>query len=45
LRRWAESCPATFADKYALVCAEIARLDDRRDEAMDLYERSISFAH
>jgi PAS domain S-box-containing protein len=45
LRRWAESCPATFADKYALACAEIARLDDRRDEAMDLYERAIRLAN
>ncbi|HEY2210502.1 MAG TPA: serine/threonine-protein kinase PknK, partial [Bradyrhizobium sp.] len=26
LREWAENCPSTFADKHALVSAEIARL-------------------
>src|SRR5262249_48671236 len=41
LRRWAESCPATFSHKHTLVAAELARLDGRDMEAMQLYERAI----
>jgi PAS domain S-box-containing protein len=43
-QRWAESCPATFAHKHALVSAESARLEGRDIEAMQLYERSIRAA-
>ncbi len=41
LREWAESYPPTFADKYALVSAEIARLEGRDVDAMRLYEAAI----
>src|SRR6266478_4286712 len=41
LQRWAENCPATFAHKHALVAAEMARLDGRDMEAMQLYDRAI----
>jgi PAS domain S-box-containing protein len=41
LREWAESYPPTFADKYALVSAEIARVEGRDADAMRLYERAI----
>ena len=41
LREWAETYPPTFADKYALVSAEIARLEGRDVEAMRLYEQAI----
>jgi predicted ATPase len=34
LREWAETYPQTFADKHALVLAEIARLEGRDLEAM-----------
>jgi PAS domain S-box-containing protein len=41
LREWAETYPPTFADKYALVSAEIARLEGRDVDAMRLYEAAI----
>jgi PAS domain S-box-containing protein len=41
LREWAEICPRTFADKHALVSAEIARLEGRHADAMHLYEQAI----
>jgi PAS domain S-box-containing protein len=43
-QRWAESCPATFAHKHALVSAEWARLEGRDIEAMQLYEQAIGSA-
>src|SRR6266446_6857490 len=43
-QRWAESCPATFAHKHALVSAEWARLEGRDIEAMQLYEEAIRSA-
>ena len=43
-QRWAESCPATFAHKHALVSAEWARLEGRDIEAMRLYEQAIRSA-
>ncbi|MCU1336084.1 MAG: multi-sensor signal transduction multi-kinase [Bryobacterales bacterium] len=45
LREWAENYPPTFADKHALVSAEIARLDGRDLDAMRLYEQAIQSAH
>ncbi len=44
LREWAETYPPTFADKHALVSAEIARLDGRDPDAMRLYEQAIESA-
>ncbi len=44
LRDWAENCAPTFLDKHALVCAEVARVDNRDVEAMRLYEQAIRFA-
>ncbi|MEA2963180.1 MAG: hypothetical protein QOI46_3278, partial [Alphaproteobacteria bacterium] len=41
---WAKNCPATFADRAALVGAEIARLEGRALDAMDLYEQAIRSA-
>jgi PAS domain S-box-containing protein len=45
LGEWAENYPPTFADKHALVCAEIARLEGRDADAMRLYEQAIRSAH
>jgi PAS domain S-box-containing protein len=45
LREWAENYPPTFADKHALVSAEIARLEGRDADAMRLYEEAIRSAH
>src|ERR1700675_3394330 len=44
LREWAENYPPTFADKHALVSAEIARLDGRAFDAMHAYEQAIQSA-
>ena len=44
LREWAENYPPTFADKHALVSAEIARLEGRDLDAMRLYEEAIRSA-
>jgi len=44
LREWAENYAPTFADKHALVSAEIARLEGRDAEAMRLYEEAIHSA-
>jgi PAS domain S-box-containing protein len=44
LREWAENYPPTFADKHLLVSAEIARLEGRAFDAMQLYEQAIQSA-
>jgi PAS domain S-box-containing protein len=44
LQEWADTYPPTFADKYALVTAEIARLEGRDADAMRLYEQAIGSA-
>jgi PAS domain S-box-containing protein len=44
LREWAENNPPTFADKLALVSAEIARIEKRDTDAMHLYEQAIQSA-
>jgi predicted ATPase len=44
LREWTDNCPPTFGDRYALVSAEIARLEGRDPDAMRLYEQAIQAA-
>jgi len=44
LREWADNYPPTFGDKYALVSAEIARLEGRDTDAMRLYEQAVRSA-
>jgi len=44
LSEWAENYPPTFADKHALVSAEIARLEGRDLEGMRHYEQAIRLA-
>jgi PAS domain S-box-containing protein len=41
---WAENCPTTFANRAALVGAEIARLEGRALDAMRLYEEAIGLS-
>jgi PAS domain S-box-containing protein len=41
---WAENCPKNFANRAALIDAEIARLEGRELEAMRLYEEAIRLA-
>ena len=44
LRAWAAICPQNFEDRATLVGAEIARIEGRPLDAMDLYERAIASA-
>ena len=44
LRGWAANCPQNYESRAALVGAEIARIEGRPLDAMDLYERSIASA-
>ncbi|MFM0062434.1 PAS domain S-box protein [Paraburkholderia aspalathi] len=44
LRAWAENCPQNFEDRAVLVGAEIARIEGRLLDAMDLYEQAIRCA-
>jgi len=44
LRAWAVNCPENFEDRAALVGAEIARIEGRVADAMDLYEHAIRAA-
>ncbi|HUB14633.1 MAG TPA: ATP-binding protein [Acetobacteraceae bacterium] len=44
LQEWAANCAENFENRAALVGAEIARLDGRDREAMDLYEQAIHSA-
>jgi predicted ATPase/signal transduction histidine kinase len=45
LEIWAENCPENFANRVALVGAEIARLEGRVLEAEQQYEQAIRSAH
>ncbi len=44
LGEWADNYPPTFADKHALVSAEIARLEGRDPDAMHLYGQATQSA-
>src|SRR6185295_9555501 len=44
LRGWAANCPQNYESRAALVGAEIARIEGRPLDAMDLYERAIASA-
>ncbi len=41
---WAENCPENYFNRHALVEAEIARIEGRHLDAMDLYEKAIHSA-
>jgi DNA-binding CsgD family transcriptional regulator/GAF domain-containing protein len=45
MKKWADSCKENFLHKYLLVAAEAARLSDKGQEAMSLYDRAIRSAH
>lgn len=42
---WKESCSENFSDRFALVAAEIARMEGRILDAESLYEEAIHHAH
>lgn len=39
------SCPGKFDNRQALIEAEIARIEERTQVAMKLYERTVASAH
>ncbi|MEK1889646.1 MAG: AAA family ATPase, partial [Phyllobacterium sp.] len=41
---WAENCPENFANRRALIAAEIARIDGKDLEAQKLYEEAVRLA-
>ena len=41
INQWAQHNPATFADKAALIAAELARLEQRNGQAVEQYEKAI----
>jgi PAS domain S-box-containing protein len=43
-RQWADHCPSNFENRYALLAAEVARIDGQALEAMRLYEQAIRSA-
>ena len=44
MKDWADRCPENFLHKYLLVGAEMARIADQWQEAMELYDRAIESA-
>ncbi|XYI00972.1 AAA family ATPase [Sorangium sp. So ce1128] len=44
LELWADNCPENFQTRYALVSAEVARIEGRDLDAMRLYEEAIRSA-
>jgi PAS domain S-box-containing protein len=43
-RSWADNCPENFANRHALLAAEVARIDGQDLEAMRRYEQAIRSA-
>ena len=44
LKKWADNCQDNFLHRYLLVAAEMARIEGKDREAMELYERAIKSA-
>lgn len=44
LAEWSAGCPENFEAKWALVAAELARVEGRAEEAMAMYEQAIRAA-
>jgi PAS domain S-box-containing protein len=44
LQGWAQANPETFEDRAALVGAELARIEDRPQEAQELYDKAVRAA-
>ncbi len=45
LKLWAGNCPENFLNRYALVAAEVARIEGRDLDAMQRYEQAIRLAN
>jgi signal transduction histidine kinase len=45
IKGWADHCPENFANRQALIEAEIARIEARDQGAIQLYEQAIASAH
>ncbi|MBF0396844.1 MAG: response regulator [Desulfobacterales bacterium] len=44
MKNWAENAPENFLHMFQLVGAEIARVEGKQDEAIDLYDKAIESA-
>jgi diguanylate cyclase (GGDEF)-like protein len=44
MKKWAENCPENFSHCHFLVAAELAGIEGRSLEAMDLYKKAVSGA-
>jgi PAS domain S-box-containing protein len=44
MKEWADLCPENFLHKYLLVAAEIARISDQWQQAIELYDQAIESA-
>jgi PAS domain S-box-containing protein len=44
MKTWADNCPENFLHKYLLIEAELARMDDKVEEAMDLFDQAVASA-
>ncbi len=44
MKEWSESCKENFLHRYLLIEAETARLKNRKEEAMSLYDKAIQAA-
>ncbi|MBU1568138.1 MAG: AAA family ATPase [Proteobacteria bacterium] len=44
LRIWADNCPENYGHKYLLAAAELARIDGRPVDAMQLYDNAVEAA-
>jgi predicted ATPase/signal transduction histidine kinase len=43
-RVWQKHCPVTFGHRWALIAAELARMEGRIEDAMRLYEQAVESA-
>ena len=44
MKEWADLCPENFLHKYFLVAAEMCRISEKWQEAIDLYDRAVESA-
>ncbi|WP_459195427.1 diguanylate cyclase [Wukongibacter baidiensis] len=45
MKKWAKNCPENFLHKYLIVEAEIARIEDKEQRAVMLYNQGIKVAY
>ncbi|MGE5614934.1 MAG: AAA family ATPase [Bacillota bacterium] len=45
MKKWSDSCPDNFLNRYLLVEAEISRISGRKRAAEELYDKAIKVSH